>query len=92
MAERSFERMLAEVAEPVRGPDVDSRAVMAMLLASGRVRGGSWLNGAPSHVLAEFLTELERVGWQLIQVPVRLFGPAPAGRCEGFTTTDDGGW
>jgi hypothetical protein len=40
----------------------------AILNAGGRVRGGfmHWLKGAPSHVLAELLQELERDGWRLV--------------------------
>jgi hypothetical protein len=37
----------------------------AAMKAARDVRGGRWLRGAPSHVLAEFLGELERAGWKL---------------------------
>jgi hypothetical protein len=38
----------------------------AALKVAGRVRDGRWIRGAPTHVLAEFLTELEKDGWQLV--------------------------
>ena len=40
--------------------------MMAMLRASRKVRDGRWLKGAPTHVLAEFLTALENDGWRLV--------------------------
>lgn len=44
----------------------DPRAAMrAALRASTRVRDGRWIRGAPSHVLADFLAELHRNGWEL---------------------------
>lgn len=41
--------------------------MQAILDAGHRVRGGfmHWLKGAPTHVLAELLRELEKDGWQL---------------------------
>lgn len=41
--------------------------MMVLLRASFKVRDGSWICGAPTHVLAEVLTELERDGWRLVQ-------------------------
>lgn len=39
--------------------------MVALLRASASVRDGRWIKGAPSHVLAELLTELEADGWRL---------------------------
>lgn len=42
-------------------------AMIALLRASLKVRDGRWIRGAPTHVLAEFLTELEKAGWVLVR-------------------------
>ena len=49
--------------------------MVAMLRAMSEVRDGHWIRGAPTHVLAEFLTTLRRNGWLLI-------------RADLLTTTD----
>lgn len=41
------------------------KAMVAALVASAKVRAGFWIRGAPSHVLAEFLTVLQQDGWEL---------------------------
>lgn len=48
-----------------------SEPMHAALRAGGRVRGGfiHWIKGAPTHVLAEFLKELEQDGWRLVHQP-----------------------
>lgn len=45
----------------------ERRPIDAALSAGHRVRGGymNWLKGAPSHVMAELLGELEKDGWRL---------------------------
>lgn len=40
--------------------------MLVLLRASFKVRDGSWICGAPTHVLAELLAELERDGWRLV--------------------------
>lgn len=44
------------------------KRMQALLKASSRVRDGhmSWLRGAPTHVLAELMAELEKEGWTLV--------------------------
>lgn len=57
-----------EVVEAGAPTDYDPQAAMlAVLRAGNRVRGGHmhWLRGAPTHVLAELLTELQNDGWTL---------------------------
>jgi hypothetical protein len=44
---------------------INNKAVIALLKASIRVRNGQWIEGAPSHIFPEFLTELEKDGWEL---------------------------
>lgn len=39
--------------------------ILALLRAFPKVREGRWLQGAPSHVLAELLHQLEEDGWEL---------------------------
>jgi hypothetical protein len=41
------------------------RAVLACIQAALSVRGGRWVHGAPTHVFAEVLAELDRLGWEL---------------------------
>jgi hypothetical protein len=45
--------------------NVASKKVFALCLAASKVRGGSWIEGAPTHILAEVLSALERDGWTL---------------------------
>lgn len=40
--------------------------MLALLRASARVRDGRWIKGAPTHVLADLLNELESAGWRLV--------------------------
>lgn len=40
-------------------------AIIAVLQASAKVRDGRWIRGAPSHVLADLLTELASRGYYL---------------------------
>ena len=47
---------------------MDHKGVIALCKASLRVRNGRWINGAPSHVFAELLTELEKNGWELRRI------------------------
>lgn len=44
----------------------DANAMIALLASANRVRGGAWMRGAPTHVLAELLTDLEEHGWRLV--------------------------
>lgn len=44
-------------------------AMIVMLQAMTDVRDGMWVKGAPTHVLAEFLTAIEKRGWQLKPAP-----------------------
>jgi hypothetical protein len=39
--------------------------INAILRAGSKVRDGQWVNGAPSHVFAELLSQLEADGWEL---------------------------
>jgi hypothetical protein len=47
---------------------MDQDPMIGLLRAANRVRGGfmHWLKGAPTHVLAELLNELEADGWKLV--------------------------
>lgn len=45
--------------------------MFAMLRASAKVRDGHWIEGARTHVLAEFLTALEADGWSLVRTNLR---------------------
>lgn len=47
---------------------VSTTPMAAALVAMSRVRDGMWIRGAPTHVLAEFLTELEKDGWVLTTI------------------------
>lgn len=51
------------ISEPQRA--AHQREIVAALRAMAKVRDGMWVKGAPSHVLAEFLTQLEEDGWRL---------------------------
>jgi hypothetical protein len=48
---------------------MNNKGVLALCKASLRVRNGRWINGAPSHIFAELLTELEKDGWVLRRKP-----------------------
>jgi len=45
--------------------EMHQREITVALQAFATTRNGRWINGAPSHVLAEFLSELEVRGWRL---------------------------
>lgn len=53
--------------EQLYGREDAQAAIRALLKAGGWVRGGfmHWLKGAPSHILAELLNELDKEGWHL---------------------------
>jgi hypothetical protein len=40
-------------------------AVLAMMYCASKVRDGEWVQGAPSHVFTEFMTELAERGFYL---------------------------
>lgn len=42
-----------------------SEPMVGLLQASATVRGGAWINGVPTHVLAELLDALNDDGWEL---------------------------
>lgn len=48
-----------------------SDPIDALLASAARVRNGDWVRGAPSHVLAELLTDLEAHGWRLTKAVER---------------------
>jgi hypothetical protein len=50
---------------PACKPGGGGDQMVAIMLAARRVRGGRWMNGAPSHVLADLLNELQSMGWTL---------------------------
>lgn len=41
--------------------------MIALIAAGTSVRGGRWINGAPTHIFPEMLTELENRGWVLVR-------------------------
>lgn len=67
---------------------VPQRAVLAMTVASSKVRGGRWFQGAPTHIFPEFLTELERLGWQLVP-KAKEPGPDPCPRTDERADASD---
>jgi hypothetical protein len=42
------------------------KETLAMMRAAAKVRDGRWVNGAPSHVFAEFAKQLNEDGWELV--------------------------
>jgi hypothetical protein len=42
------------------------KRMLALLSASRKVREGQWIRGAPTHVLADLMGELEKSGWTLV--------------------------
>lgn len=46
-------------------PEQPRRDMIALLRAASVVRGGRWIHGAPTHILAELLNELKSDGWVL---------------------------
>lgn len=65
----TYDRAGIAVERPVERRMHRNAPMRAVLRAGGRVRGGfmHWLRGAPTHVLAELLQELERDGWMLVK-------------------------
>lgn len=45
-----------------------SRAVLALMKAADNVRKRNWYEGAPSHIFAELLAELEKDGWKIVRI------------------------
>lgn len=63
------------------------RAVLALCMAALKVRDGMWIKGAPTHLFAELLIELEGIGWSVVEESAE---PSP-GRVEAGARalTDD---
>lgn len=49
-----------------------STKVIALCKAAAKVRGGTWISGAPTHILPDVLAALEDDGWHLSRGPVSL--------------------
>jgi hypothetical protein len=69
-------------------PGGDERPIDALLTAARRVRdklGGPWIKGAPTHLLADLMSELEGAGWRLVRDPV----PGGGDGLADLLTSDD---
>lgn len=55
-----------------RGGVRAAEPIVAMLRASTTVRHGGWIDGAPSHILAEYYSALRAIGWDVVPA-----GPTP---------------